>query len=325
MRDARALSPDPPPAAPPPATDASAARIHLTLLLVQLSFGGFHVVAKAALSSLSPLALVGLRVVFATPFLMLIAWRRDRVIPHRRDLPMLAFLGFLGVFGNQILFIEGLRLTTATNASILMTSLPVFAAATAVLLGIEQLAPRRLAGILLSVTGALVLVNPFRFTADREMAWGNLMILGNALCYALFLVLQRPLLQRIPWRTLIAWSFLFGGGGVLLVSLPSLASLHAAEVPAGAWWGVAYIVGLATVFAYSANTWAVRRSSPALVAAYGTLQPLVAALLAVAFLGERFGWIEGLGFALIAAGLWLVSTTARTLRTRPKTRRTHGP
>jgi drug/metabolite transporter (DMT)-like permease len=307
MRDPGALSANTAPAAAPE-VEASAARIHCTLLLVQATFGGFHVVAKAVLSSLSPLALAGLRVGLATPFLVYLAWRRDRVIPKRRDLPMLALLGGLGVFGNQILFIEGLQLTTATNAAILMTSLPVFAAATAVLLRIERLAPRRLAGILLSVGGALVLVNPLRFTADPEMAVGNLMILGNALCYALFLVLQRPLLQRIPWRTLIAWSFLFGGGGVLLASLPSLGALRPAEVPTSAWWGVAYIVVLATVFAYSANTWAVRRSSPALVAAYGTLQPLVAVLLAATFLGERFGWIEGLGFTLIVAGLWLVST-----------------
>lgn len=288
---------------------ASPLRVHLTLVLVQAAFGGFHVVAKALLATLSPLALAGLRVGLATPILVLLAWRRDRVIPERRDLPMLALLGFLGVFANQIFFINGLRFTTAINAAILMPSLPVFAAAAAALLGIERLAPRRLAGILLSVGGALVLVNPLRFAADHAMATGNLMILINCLCYALFLVLQRPLLQRIPWRTVIAWSFVFGGGGVLLVSLPALAALHAAEVPASTWWGLAYIVALATVFAYAANTWAVRRSSPALVAAYSTLQPLVAAVLAAAFLGERFGWIEGVGFALIVAGLWQVSTS----------------
>lgn len=282
-------------------------RIHLTLLLVQTVFGGLHVVAKAVLSSLSPLALAGLRVGLATPLLLFLAWRRDRFIPDRRDLPRLAFLGFLGIFANQVLFITGLQHTTATNAAILMTSLPVFAAAAALLLRIERVVPRRLAGILLSVGGALVLVNPFRFAADPDMAVGNLMILANSLAYALFLVLQRPLLQRIPWRTLIAWSFLFGGGGVLLVSLPWLAALQVAEVPAGAWWGLAYIVALPTVFAYAANTWAVRRSSPAMVAAYSTLQPLVAAVLAATFLGERFGWVEGVGFALIAAGLWLVS------------------
>jgi len=305
MRDAEAL----PPTKTPVSTAPTDVRIHLTLVLVQASFGGFHVVAKALLASLSPLALAGLRVGLATPLLVLLAWRRDRVVPQRRDLPMLALLGFLGVFANQIFFINGLRFTTAINASILMPSLPVFAAAAAALLGIERLAPRRLAGILLSVGGAMVLVNPLRFAADRDMAIGNLMILINCLCYALFLVLQRPLLQRIPWRTVIAWSFVFGGGGVLLVSVPSLVALHAAEVPASTWWGVAYIVALATVFAYSANTWAVRRSSPALVAAYSTLQPLVAAVLAAAFLGERFGWIEGVGFALIVAGLWQVSAT----------------
>lgn len=306
MRDPGALSANTAPAAAPE-VEASAARIHCTLLLVQATFGGFHVVAKAVLSSLSPLALAGLRVGLATPFLVYLAWRRDRMIPERRDLPMLALLGGLGIFANQIFFITGLQWTTATNAAILQPSLPVFAAAVAALLGIERLAPRRLAGILLSVAGALVLVNPLRFASDRDMAVGNLLILLNCLCYALFLVLQRPLLERIPWRTLIAWSFVFGGGGVLLVSLPSLAALRAAEVPAAAWWGVAYIVALPTVFGYAANTWAVRRSSPAMVAAYNTLQPLIAALLAAVFLGERFGWIEGVGFALIVAGLWQVS------------------
>ena len=64
-------------------------------------------------------------------------------------------------------------------------------------------------------------------------------------------------------------------------------------MPARRLVGVAYIIAFPTVFAYAASTWAVRRSSPALVAAYNTLQPLVAATLAVVFLGERFGWVGG--------------------------------
>jgi drug/metabolite transporter (DMT)-like permease len=296
------MPPDRPPSEP------SRLRVQITLLLVQLAFGGFHVVAKAVLADLPPLALAGLRVTAATPFLVWLAWRRDRVLPARRDLPWLALLGGLGVTANQLFFITGLRYTTATNASILQPSLPVFAVAAAALLGVERIGPRRLLGIGLSVTGALVLVNPLRLAADHQAVLGNGLILLNCLCYALFLVLQRPLLERIPWRTLIAWSFVFGGGAVLLVSLPTLLRLDWGVVPAGAWWGIAYIVGIATVFAYSANTWAVRRSSPALVATYSTLQPVVAAALAVAFLGERFGWAEAAGFVLIAGGLLLVST-----------------
>lgn len=297
---------------PPGPPAAPALRVQATLFLVQLAFGGFHVVAKAVLSYLPPLALAGIRVGIATPFLVLLAWRHDRVIPARRDLPWLALLGGLGVTANQLFFITGLHYTTAINAAILQPSLPVFAVAAAAALGVERIGPRRLFGIALSVTGSLVLVNPLRLSSNGLAVLGNFLILLNCLCYALFLVLQRPLLERIPWRTLIAWSFVFGGGGVLLVSAPTLVRLDYAAVPAGVWWGIAYIVALATVFAYAANTWAVRRSSPALVAAFSTLQPLVAAALAATFLGERFGWVEGIGFALIMGGLWRVSARPRT-------------
>lgn len=294
-------------------------RVHLALILVQVFFSGFHVVAKRALGDLPPLAVVGLRVAIATPLLLILAWRKDRLLPGRAELPTLALLGGLGVALNQILFIFGLQHTTATNAAILMTSLPVFAVAAAAALGIERIGPRRLLGIALSVAGALVLVNPLRFSTDRAGAFGNLLILGNSLAYALFLVLQRPILRRLPWRTVIAWSFLFGGTAVLAVSAPSLAALEWGAVPPRAWLAVGYIALFGTVFAYAINTWAVRRSSPALVAAYGTLQPLLTALLATTFLGESIGWAEAVGFALIALGLWQVSrrVSAGSPRTEP--------
>ena len=284
-------------------------KVHLGLLFVQVCFGGFHVVAKSLLSGMAPLAVVGLRVAIATPLLVAMAWRHDRTlgaVPTRRDLLWLAFLGSLGVTANQILFILGLRYTTASNASILMTCLPVFAVAAGALLGIEKIGPRRALGIALAVAGALVMVNPMRFSSSG-MALGNLLILGNCLSYALFLVFQRPILRRLPWRTVIAGSFVFGGTAVFQASQPALAELDLRAVPATTWLGVLYIALFGTVVAYAVNTWAVRRSSPALVAAYGMLQPVVTAGLAATFLGETLGWAEGVGFALIVAGLWQVS------------------
>lgn len=292
------------PAQPPPKPGLA---VHSALLLVQAAFGGFHVVAKALLTGMPPMLVVGLRVAIATPLLAAFAWRRDRTLPSARDWLWLALLGGLGVTANQILFITGLQHTTASNASILMTSLPVFAVAAGALLGVETVGPRRILGIALAVGGALVMVNPGRLDTSGSSSLGNLLILGNALAYALFLVLQRPILKRLPWRTVIAGSFLCGGPMVLLASLPALSSADLGAIPAASWMGVLYIALFATVFAYAANTWAVRRSSPALVAAYGMLQPVVTAALATAFLGETLGWVEGAGFALIVAGLWQVS------------------
>jgi drug/metabolite transporter (DMT)-like permease len=336
-----ALTPQPPEGSAAGDRDVAAPRpglrVHTALIVAQLCFGGFHVVGKAVLSELSPLVLAAFRVGLAAPLLALLAWRHDRLLPARRDLPWLALLAALGVFGNQVLFVFGLQRTTAINASILMPSMPVFAVLAAALLGIERVGARRLVGVALSVAGALVLANPFRLLAaggagaaaagaaaraagagaaaaaaaaapaPRSVALGNAMLILNCICWAFFLVLQRPILRRLPWRTVIAWSFVIGAVPVLALAAPQLAALRPERVSPLAWWGVAYVVLFATVIAYAISTWAVRRSSPALVAAYSTLQPVVATALAASFLGERLGWTEAAGFVLIATGLWRIS------------------
>lgn len=283
-------------------------KVHAALLFVQVTFGGFHVVAKALLAQVHPMAVAGLRVLVAAPLLLLLAWRFDGVLPRRRDLPWLALLGLLGVFANQLLFILGLRWTTATNAGLLMPSIPVFAAGVAILAGVERPRLQRLAGIALAVAGAVVMLDPTRFQAGDRLLAGNAMILANCLSYATFLVAMRPVLRRLPVITVIAWSFLFGGLGVVAVSWPWVAGLPSAGLGAPVWLGLLYIVLVPTTLNYLINTWAVARSTPSLVAAYTTLQPLAAGSLAAIFLGERMGWPQAVGGLLIAAGLWRVST-----------------
>jgi drug/metabolite transporter (DMT)-like permease len=298
-----------PPTHRSPAADdeaGGAVALHAGLLAVQLLFSAFHVAGKYALAEIHPFALACLRVGFVTPVLVLLAWRHDRRLPGLRDLPWLALLGALGVFGNQVLFLWGLSYTTATNAAILMPSIPVFAAGIGAVLGIDRIGPRRLAGIALAVAGALAVLDPARFSLADEETLGNLLVLTNTFLYAGFLVLQRPVLERLPWRTVLAGSFAFGSIGVLAVGGRELAAVEVGAVSAGAWWAVGVAL-VATLGAYALNTWAVRRSSPTLVAAYTTLQPLTSALLAALLLGETMGANAALGFGLIAGGLWLVS------------------
>jgi drug/metabolite transporter (DMT)-like permease len=282
-------------------------RVHLGLVFVQLTFGAFPVIGKSVLAHLHPLAVAGLRVAFATPLLMTLAWRLERVRPARRHIARLALLGLLGVSANQTLYILGLERTTAGNAGILMPSIPVFAVAAAALFGIERLTWRRAAGITAAVIGALVILDPTRASLAGGVTFGNALILGNCLAYALYLVLQRPLLEELPPLTVVAWAFLFGSVPVLALAAPHLATTRAATLPAAVWLGIAYILIIPTAVNYVINSWAIRRSSPALVAAYSLLQPGVATLLGVLLLGESVGVRELSGLALIIAGLAGVS------------------
>jgi drug/metabolite transporter (DMT)-like permease len=292
------------PAAPAAARQVTASvGVHLALLFVQLTFGAFHVISKGLLVVLPPLALAGIRALAAMPLLLVLAWRVERVLPRRRDLPALAGLGLLGVTANQLLYILGLRLTSASSASILMPSVPVFAIAIGAALGIERFDRRRLAGVALAVAGALVMLGVGGLAGHHGALAGELLILGNCAAYAAYLVLQRPLLCRLPPLTLVAWAFAFGGTATAAVCAPALRHLDPAALPASAWWGLAYVVLLPTAVNYVLIAWAVRHSSPALVAAYTTLQPVVATSLAVLFLGEAPGAHAAVGLALIVSGL----------------------
>ena len=284
--------------------------VHLGLIFTQLTFGIFPVVGKGVLAYLDPLILAGLRVAFATPILMILAWRLERVRPSRAQLAPLAMLGLLGVTANQVFYILGLERTTAGNAGILMPSIPVFAVAAAALLGIEHLTWRRAAGVGAAVAGALVVLDPMQASLTSDTTIGNALILANCLSYALYLVLQRPLLRELPPLTLVAWAFLFGSVPVLGLAASRLAAVPAHALPGAVWLGIAYIVVIPTAVNYVISSWAIRRSSPALVAAYSLLQPVVAAGLGVALLGEHAGARELIGLALIVGGLTGVSRGA---------------
>ena len=286
-------------------------RVHAALIFIQFSFGGFHVFGKYVLEHFDPLAVAAIRVMGAAPILFLLGLRAHPAIPERRDLWRLALLGLLGVFTNQILFVVGLQRTTATNAAILMPSIPVFVALLGASLGVERMGAAKWLGVFVSVAGAMVMLGLGGFSMAPAVMIGNVLILVNCASYSLYLVLMRPLLLRLHALTVVGWAFFFGGLGVVAVGMPSVAALHSLAVPGLVWLGMGYIIVVPTIINYALNVWAVGRTSPALVATYTTLQPVAAALLAAFFLGEAAGLREAIGFALIVAGLIRVSMAHR--------------
>jgi len=282
-------------------------RVHAALIFVQVTFGAFHVFGKALLSQLPPLAVVASRSLVSMPLLLLLALRVDKTIPPPRDLARFALLGFLGIFANQLLYVFGLQMTSAINAAIIMPSIPVGVALIAWATGAERMTRTKALGVALAVAGALALLDPARLSMASGSLLGNALLLGNCLVYAFYLVLQRDLLLRYHPLTVVSWAFCFGGLGILAVSAPTLAQADFASLTPGAWLSLAYIAVIPSGVNYALNSWAMVRSSPALVATYTTLQPVAAAALAILLLGERADWHEAVGFALIAAGLYCVS------------------
>jgi drug/metabolite transporter (DMT)-like permease len=285
--------------------------VHAALAGAQSGFALFPIFGKLALVSIPPFALAAIRVVSSAVMLEIV--RRlsppERIAPSDRG--RILFLAFAGVSFNQVLFIFGLSLTTAINTSILISAIPVFTLAAAVLLGKEETTSRAVGGMVLAGAGALVLLNAESFEWSSRYFRGDLLILANGFSYSMYLVLSRPILARYRPLTFTAAIFRWGTLPIVLAAIPALLRFTPSAVAPIAWWSLAAIIVLCTVVPYLLNSWALARTHASRVAAYVFFQPVIAATLAIVVLGERPGWRTLVAGALIFGGLAVSLRPAR--------------
>ncbi len=290
-------------------------RVHGVLLLVQICFASLAVAGRFALRDIPPDAIVMTRVAGGAVVFFLLARRAGPPLIARADVPRLVWCAILGVAFNQTLFVNGLRMTSATSASMLGGTIPVFTATIAVLFGVEAWRTERFAGIALSLTGAVVLIatrspNVGAGVTGQHPAIGNSMIVANSLLYALFLVLVRPLALKYAPMTLVALLFVAATPFVLPLGIPAWIELVPRITGADVAF-LAFILAFPTVGAYALNQIAMQKADPSLVASYIYLQPLFATAGAVLLLGERPGVFTAVAAFLIFSGLYVSSRTPR--------------
>ncbi len=295
-----------------PRRPAAAWEVHAALFAAQTGFALFPTLGKLALASLPPLPLAALRVTCAA--LLLEAVRRlSRAEPlAAQDRKRVLLYGLLGVSANQVLFILGLSWTTAINTTILTATIPIFTLGVAVALKREALTLRAAAGVALAGAGAFVLVHVQNFDWHSRYARGDLLLLGNALAYSLYLVLSRPILAHYSVMTVVSRVFLYGAPAILLFTAPALAGFSPSGVTPRSWASFAGVVLLCTVVPYALNSWALAHTGASRVAVYVFLQPLIASALAVLILKERLTPRTVVSGTLILAGL-AVSVARRPL------------
>jgi drug/metabolite transporter (DMT)-like permease len=285
---------------------------HAALLLVQLFFGMLPILGKLALRGMSPMALVYARIIGASILLLILARAfRFPTVATRAEHTRLLLFGFLGVFANQVFFLEGLSRTTAINAAILTTSIPVFTTLISVGLKQEKGSWLKLLGIGVSLAGALLLVGVRGFDFTDRYLVGNLLILCNTVSYSFYMVLSKPFLKRYPPSTVITGAFSWSA--LLMLPLYPLAwgEVGPTQISSFSWGMVGAIIVFPTVGSYLLNSYALQRTQPSVVAAYIYLQPLVSVSLGMFFLEERLPGTALLAAILIFSGLALVGRARR--------------
>jgi drug/metabolite transporter (DMT)-like permease len=293
-------------------------RAHLALLIVNIIYGANYLLAKGLMPNLiGPSGFILCRVIGAT----LLFWvlrvfvKTDPII--KKDFPRLILCGLFGVAINQLFFFNGLNLTSPINSAIIMTSNPILVLVFASIMIGEKITPIRVIGISAGAIGAISLILS---SADSSLLSGNpkgdVMILINALSYAIYLVLVKPLMQNYSPLTVISWVFLIGTIIVFPIGISQFNDINWVNFSLGNWLALAFVIICTTFLAYLLNIFAIKSLSPGTVSSYIYLQPIMATLFALLFVW--LGWseinysggitiIKVLSTLMIFAGVYLVS------------------
>src|SRR5262245_36389279 len=282
----------------------------LLLLVAAASFGGNWVAARLVNFEVAPFALSFWRWAIAAAVLLPFAvpqLREDAPL-IRRNLPRLFVFGAVGAGGFTLLGYWGVSHTTAINATLLNSSLPLFVVPLSWLLLGLTVSARQLIGLALSLAGVVSIVSAgsLQTLVQLTLNSGDFLILGGAFLWALYTV-------ALKWRPpLHALSFLFMTlSSAAAISLPfyrwEMSAGRAMVVTPTSLATIGYLAIFPSILAYICWNEAVAAVGPNVAGFFNPVIPVFGILFAVIFLGEPLRAYHLAGFALVLGGVVLTS------------------
>lgn len=214
--------------------------------------------------------------------------------------------GLTGVALNQMLFIKGLTLTATVHASLLMLCTPLLITILAFWALKEKISWPKSIGLVLGIAGAVVLITSKENNGDASLQ-GDLLIVLNAISYALYFILVKPLMKIYPPLHVVRWVFTFGFILIIPVGWSQFNAIEWQQMGWTQYIALFAIVCCGTFLAYYFNAFGLQHLGAGITGSYIYTQPLFATLIAVLFLHEQFSFEKLIAGIFIFAGVYLVS------------------
>jgi drug/metabolite transporter (DMT)-like permease len=277
-----------------------------SLIALALIWGTSHVITKDILATHSPSFYTTARFGLASIVFLLFFWRHvRRSSPAEiRDGVLLGLCSFTGI----ALYVSGLVFTQVSKAGFISGLYMVFTPVVAYVIFRTQPKREHLTGLLVDLAGFLLLSMPGQGLANgaESVNWGDLLVLGAAVAWAVHIAATTAFALRSDVRTLAV---------VQVVTVAVLAlSIHLTLRQAGLetrlnpidarfLWQIGYMSLIVTCLAALVQTRAQKSVSSTHVAILYALEPVSSALFAYLIFGEALGLRRGLGAALILVGV----------------------
>ena len=288
---------------------------YLLLSITALCWAGNAIVGRLAAGHIPPVTLSFLRWSFAFLIVLPFAWNhlvRDWPV-IRAKLGVMVVISLTGISAFNTLQYWALEHTQALNTLLLQSAGPLVVAMWSLILLGVRLTLAQAIGVLLSLTGVLVILLHGDLTALSNIQFneGDLIFLAAMVVFGLYsvLTLKRPAIHGLSFV-----AFTFGCGAACLIPLliwelfirPVMA-LDARNVAS-----LFYVAVFPSTLAYLCFNRGVLLIGANRAAPFFHVVPVFGSLMAIVFLGERPQLFHIVGFALVLTGVFVASRKQAT-------------
>ena len=284
---------------------------YLKLLGVAFFWGGTFVAGRSLAGQVPPVAAAFFRFALAAIILLVVVWRRESFPRlNLRQFLVIVSLGATGVMAYNLFFFKGLSIIGAGRASLIIALNPVFIALASTLIYQEILPIRRAAGIVLSISGAMIVITrgaPLSILSGG-IGQGELLIFGCVLSWTLYSIIGKIAMRGLSPLVAVCYSSLAGALMLFLLALGQGQLTTVFSYPPTAWLALFYLGLFGTVIGFFWYFQAIARIGPSRAAVFINFVPVNGVLLATLILNEPLTLSLLTGGALVVCGSYLANS-----------------
>lgn len=281
------------------------------VLAGSVAFSAKPVLVKAIYQyDVDTMTLLALRMLFAAPLFLLMAWwaGRPAVAFTAREIAGIIALGFLGYYLGSFLDLAGLQYISAGFGRLILYLYPTLVLLMSAAFLQQPLRGRQLVSLGLSYAGIALV-----FSAEAQLGeslpltvWGAMLVFGSAVTYAIYLVAGSRLVHKFGAMRFSAYASLIATGFVIAHFL-AIRPLQALVVTHEAYVLVAVLAVFATVLPLWLMAEGLKRIGANQVSLVGCVGPLATMTFAWMFLGEAMTLVQLAGAVLVLAGVLIIT------------------
>ncbi len=275
-----------------------------------IAFSGKAIVAKLLyLQGLDAVTVLFLRMLFALPFFLAMAWWASRGKPRltTEDKRMVALLGVSGYYLASFLDFLGLQYISASLERLILYLNPTLVLALVVLRFGQRVSARQFVAIGVSYAGVALVFGHEVGAQGPHAVLGAVLVFASAVSYAVYLAYSGEVVRRLGALRLVGLASTVACA-LCIGQFFVLRSLDVALAVPGAAVALSLLnATVCTVAPVLMVMMAIERIGPTLAAQVGMVGPMSTVLMSVAILGEPFtAWVAA-GTVLVLAGIGLLA------------------